>query len=193
MATNPNRPEYMDTIESTWGQSVADHVIRRYATMAEATADLDELDPADLEGQVIAVGAVVPGLVQRLGGLWHPVPAMDVQGGTDWISTDGASSAYITFLRPFAGPPQTRVACAGDGTGGGVTFQPNASYNASTFQVTAWNAAGGAYGAGAVFQVNWIAGYTATPAALLRDLFKGDQVPKVTPRPAGMKERADDD
>ena len=26
--TNPNRPEYMDTIESTWGQSVADHVIR---------------------------------------------------------------------------------------------------------------------------------------------------------------------
>ena len=43
---NPNRPQYQDTIASTWGQAVADTVVRRYATTAARNADLGGFTPA---------------------------------------------------------------------------------------------------------------------------------------------------
>jgi hypothetical protein len=172
MATNPNRPQYQDTIESAWGQSVADHVVRRYATAAERDADLAGLTAADLEGQVVVIaGSDFPSIEIFHGGAWSPLP--DVQAGQAWISTDAGSNAYIPFPRAFAGVPQSVIATAGAGTSGGVTFAATSAVAADRAQVTAWNGTGGAYGAGAVFLVNWIAVYvpgqataTARPAEL---------------------------
>ena len=57
--TNPNRPQYQETIESAWGQAVADTVVRRYATAAERDADLAAFTPAELKGQLVAVGVAL--------------------------------------------------------------------------------------------------------------------------------------
>jgi hypothetical protein len=59
---NPNRPQYQDTIEETWGQAVADTVVRRYASTADRDADLAGFSPAELAGQVVVVlrGAGLP-------------------------------------------------------------------------------------------------------------------------------------
>ena len=170
MATNPNRPEYMDTIESTWGQSVADHVIRRYGTEAERDADLAALTPADLEGQVVAIGSGFPALCFYTGGRW--IYPADVQAGQAWISTDGASNAYITFPRQFAGVPQTVLANAGAGTQNGVVFSGTSARNTQQAQITAWNGTGGAFGAGAVFLVDWYASYiVGAPPPTTREEF----------------------
>lgn len=80
MATNPNRPEYMDTIESTWGQSVADHVTRRYASAGERDADLAALTAADLFGQVVFVGPA--GAPTGFGYL-------QIHNGTGWVTVLG--------------------------------------------------------------------------------------------------------
>jgi hypothetical protein len=177
MATNPNRPQYQDTIESTWGQAVADHVIRRYATPAERDSDLAGLTQADLEGQLVAILSPTGTYLQHhRGGVWATLP--DIQSGETYVSTDGASNAYITFPRPFGGKPQYFSANAGAGTGGGVTFQANGNGDATKLQLTAWNAAGGAYGAGAVFFLHWLAIYTAdvAPVAAARPGPRGDEL-----------------
>ena len=85
MASNPNRPQYQGTIESTWGQSVADHVIRRYATTAARDADLAVLAPADLEGQVVAITGAgrVPFLELMSSGVWRGPSGFDIQAGVD--------------------------------------------------------------------------------------------------------------
>jgi hypothetical protein len=78
MATNPDRPQYQDIIDEAWGQSVADHVIRRYRDAAERDADLAGISPADLAGQVVAIvdPAGVPFLEQHDGAAWiSTVPA----------------------------------------------------------------------------------------------------------------------
>ena len=88
---NPNRPQYKDTIASTWGQAVADTVVRRYGTAAERDADLSTFTPAELKGQVVTIGgslevhdgtewaAVVPGFI---GGVFpHGPHANGASGG----------------------------------------------------------------------------------------------------------------
>ena len=109
MASNPNRPQYQGTIESTWGQSVADHVIRRYASPAERDADLTEagLTAEDLEGQVVAItGAGRPPFLElAAGNIWRGVTGYDIQAGSTHAGCDSNAWAAITFPRPFAGKP----------------------------------------------------------------------------------------
>ena len=159
MATNPNRPEYMDTVESTWGQSVADHVIRRYATIGERDADLAALTPADLEGQTVAITQGGPGtyLVQNRGGVWVPIP--DIQVGQDWLVVGGASEATITFHRPFAGPPHMFMGNVGYTTIYGITVMPTQNLSATGQQVQLFQANGSPFGAGGGYPVHWLAAY----------------------------------
>ena len=110
MASNPNRPQYQGTIESTWGQSVADHVIRRYATTAARDADLAGagLTPTDLEGQVVAItGAGRPTFLEMYrGGIWVGVTSgWDVQIGSTHAGADANANAKVTFPRAFGGFP----------------------------------------------------------------------------------------
>ena len=106
MATNPNRPEYQDTIESTWGQSVADHVVRRYSSPAERDADLAELLPGDLVGQMVAIcpSSSIPYLETHDGVAWSPV--VETRAGTGAVVTDvngGADIPYAPLSRPPTG------------------------------------------------------------------------------------------
>ena len=105
-------------------------------------------------------------------GLAVPPLGYDLQAGADWISTDGASNARITFHRPFAGKPQTFIIGPGQGSNSGVTFQAQGRWDATGLSVTCWNNTGGAFGAGAVFFVHWIAIYTpGLPASLTLEEF----------------------
>lgn len=81
--TNPNRPQYEDTIASTWGQAVADTVVRRYATTAARDADVAGLTLAALTGQVIVI---VPG-----GG---SIPYLQVHDGTAWRNLGANARLY---------------------------------------------------------------------------------------------------
>ena len=91
MATNPNRPEYLGTIESTWGQSVADHVVRRYASYAERDADLaDLLASGDLEGQIVNVNGTPS---EYSHGQW--VELRPVVCGSDTFTTDGGGNFTV--------------------------------------------------------------------------------------------------
>ena len=107
-ASNPNRPQYQGTIESTWGQSVADHVIRRYATTAARDADLAVLPAGDLEGQVVAItGAGRPTFLEMSrAGIWTGVvTGFDVQAASTHAGADANANARVNFPRAFAGPP----------------------------------------------------------------------------------------
>jgi hypothetical protein len=71
---NPNRPQYQDTIEETWGDAVADTVVRRYANTADRDADLAGFTPAELGGQVVAIvpgAGVLPYCQQHDGAGWR--------------------------------------------------------------------------------------------------------------------------
>ena len=56
MATNPARPQFQDVIDEAWGDQVADHVIRRFATAGDRDTDLAGIAAADLAGQLVTVG-----------------------------------------------------------------------------------------------------------------------------------------
>lgn len=110
MASNPLRPVYQGTIESTWGQSVADHVTRRYATTAARDADLNGagLTPTDLEGQIVAItGAGRPTFLEMMvGGIWKGVlSGWDMQAASTHIGADVNANATIPFPRAFGGVP----------------------------------------------------------------------------------------
>ena len=127
MATNPNRPEYQDTIESTWGQSVADHVIRRYATAAERDADLAALTPADLEGQVVAITGAAPYLWQYSGGVWEPIAGMPA-GKVVQSATVGATGA--TWV-PIPCPVVEYLRGGVEASGGGLLIPADGAYELS--------------------------------------------------------------
>ena len=116
MATNPNRPEYQDTIESSWGQAVADHVIRRYATAAERDADLAVLAPADREGQVVALTGAAPHVCQCIGGVWVPLSPGIIGSTVVPLANYAAAPQNYTIvdaakmLVAFVAPPSGRVA-----------------------------------------------------------------------------------
>jgi hypothetical protein len=86
---NPNRPQYQDTIEETWGQAVADTVVRRYTSSADRDADLAGFTPAELAGQIVAIVPGAPAL-----------PHLQIHDGTAWAD-------YGTFGRvaSIVGPP----------------------------------------------------------------------------------------
>jgi hypothetical protein len=109
---NPNRPQYQDTIEETWGQAVADTVVRRYTSSADRDADLAEFTPAELMGQVVvlAPGGAIPYLQSHDGVRWGPVSPMQDQSGFGVIvkwgartayNTDGAGHARVPFATAF--------------------------------------------------------------------------------------------
>jgi hypothetical protein len=80
MASNPDRPQFQDTIDEAWGQSVADHVVRRYPDAAARDADL-ALPPAELAGQVVAIGPAA-----------GPVH-LQCHDGATWVELVAASQA----------------------------------------------------------------------------------------------------
>jgi hypothetical protein len=109
MATNPARPQYQDIIDEAWGDQVADHVIRRYADKAERDADLAGIAPADLDGQVVALAAMLE-IYNATAAGWTPIPIMDWQSGRGGYATDAASNVHIAFPRAFAGVPSICIA-----------------------------------------------------------------------------------
>jgi hypothetical protein len=77
---NPNRPQYQDTIEETWGQAVADTVVRRYANTADRDADFEGRPGAELIGQLVAITppggrAYLEEYVNETYG-WTPLPSI---------------------------------------------------------------------------------------------------------------------
>jgi hypothetical protein len=99
---NPNRPQYQDTIEETWGQAVADTVVRRYANTADRDADLAGFTPAELAGQVVAI---IPGgsgayLERHDGSTWRD-NTTSIQSGSTFVTTDAWGTATITPPIPW--------------------------------------------------------------------------------------------
>lgn len=175
---NPYRPAYKGTIESSWGAVVADHVTRRYGSPAERDADLGEFTPSELEGQLVAVGAP-PLLELRSGNRWIALP--DFQGGIAWITTDGASSGYIGFPRPFAAVPTFLLVSSA--MQNGITVIPNDAVSATQWQVSAWNAAGQPFGAGNNIKLHYLAGYIpGTTMVETRPEIDGEPGDVVSPR-----------
>ena len=123
---NPNRPQYQDTIESTWGQAVADTVVRRYDTPAARDADLAGFTPAQLAGQLVTVHGDV---MEYVSGVWVTLRAVvvgylvvttDANGnfqvpnmpaGSLWYGAvgNGADSVFPAYLvlNPVSGAPGT--------------------------------------------------------------------------------------
>jgi hypothetical protein len=75
---NPDRPDFGQVIDETWGQIVADTVVRRYATTADRDADLVGFTPAQLAGQTVAIIPTdgSPAWLELHDGTgWRPTPA----------------------------------------------------------------------------------------------------------------------
>jgi hypothetical protein len=154
MATNPNRPQFQDTIASTWGQSVADHVIRRYASTAARDADLTGISAADLAGQYVAINPT-PGDVSlwRHDGIrWNAQPI--IKSGQNTPGTNASSQLSVTFTTPFpAGyvvhvlvqPAKFATALFSDGASAGV----------SGFSTTIMLPSGAGVGNGIPTPINW--------------------------------------
>jgi len=85
---NPNRPAFGDVIDETWGQIVADEVVRRYASVAERDSDLVGFTPAQLAGQVVAI--VPAGPLATSGPPW-----LEVHDGVGWRPSPADCSATI--------------------------------------------------------------------------------------------------
>jgi hypothetical protein len=142
---NPNRPQYQETIEETWGQAVADTVVRRYANTADRDADLAGFTPAELMGQlvVIAPGAgVIPHLEEHNGAVWHSAsPTSDADGNgvilkaapPTWFTSDGIGYVTVPFAVPF---PVTCLGVlaspVGDAGGGVWEWNPNDAASSAT-------------------------------------------------------------
>lgn len=167
MATNPNRPAYLDTIASPWGQQVADHVIRRYATPAARDADLAAITAADLKGQVVAIladGTFLPYLMMHNGAGWSPLlTGSDTQSGDYNVGYDANGYGTVTYGHPF-GAAGHIVAAAGSGSTTALAIQVWAGAAASAtlraFQL------GGAVQTG-VYPTSWIAHGSPAQLALL--------------------------
>ena len=173
MATNPNRPQYQDTIESTWGQSVADHVIRRYASAAERDADLAALTPADLDGQVCVITGSngVPYMQEHRQGQWH---GEVVRFGVSTVTVGGAANFSVVY-EEMPGTPQFRLALVGPGMPAGMVCSPtwNAVPGNCEFQV--WNADGSASAQGSILNICWIVGWSpAVGGATTRPRLEGE-------------------
>ena len=119
---NPSRPAFEEVIQESWGDAVADTVVRRYATVAERDADLLGFSAAQLKGQVCTVAA--PLMLQYVhdGARWvgqeRLVDRVPITGtGTSVLVT--AAGAGATGLCPpgFA----WRVAVSGKAGGTGAS------------------------------------------------------------------------
>jgi len=71
---NPVRPAFEDVIQESWGDAVADTVVRRYATVAERDADLAGFTAAQLKGQVCTVAT--------------PLVLVYVHDGARWVGQE---------------------------------------------------------------------------------------------------------
>jgi hypothetical protein len=162
---NPNRPQYQDTIESAWGQSVADHVIRRYATAAERDADLTGMTPAQLAGQLVTLNPT-PGdssLWVHDGSSWRVRPT--IKAGLTTATTNSGSVCTILFAKPFPagyqvfGMVQVKQATQ-------AFFTDGFSGSLNGFTTTVLGQSGGGIGQGFPLAFNWIAlGFPAGAAA----------------------------
>ena len=163
MATNPNRPAYLDTIASPWGQQVADHVVRRYATPAARDADLAAITAADLQGQVVAIladGTFPPYLMMHNGTNWEVVAASAptarasfpaksaatatytaLTGGTAQISHDGMVFNGQTFTIPRAGLYALGLFTPWPPNANVALYQAGLWINGGGFASTAWTGA----------------------------------------------------
>lgn len=115
MATNPNRPQYQDVIESSWGQAVADTVVRRYDTTAERDADLP-FAPDVLAGQVVAITGPPAALYMHDGvswGLMAGPPKWHAKVYQAGAATIGAASAIFYFDSIAYDPAAMWVPAAG--------------------------------------------------------------------------------
>jgi hypothetical protein len=97
---NPNRPQYQDTVEETWGQAVADTVVRRYANTADRDADLAGFTPAELAGQLVTIapgGGVLPWLASHDGNAWQDI-APTPKFGNPFVGAapPGPARLYVT-------------------------------------------------------------------------------------------------
>jgi hypothetical protein len=129
---NPNRPQYQDTIEETWGQAVADTVVRRYTSSADRDADLAGFTPAQLTGQVVAIApgaGALPYLMQHNGAAWVLTVA-PIQAGSSVVVTNSGGAVNIfppraqragDFMTPVAIP----VGAQNGGFWMGANDQPN--------------------------------------------------------------------
>ena len=138
---NPARPQYQDIIESTWGQAVADTVIRRYATAAARDADLAAFTPAQLLGQVVTVGAALlvhnggtvnpwgpPGRIARViadgtsASVTVNIPAWVASISADWQAAvhHGRGPAGLSLARGQQRRPRQRDLYEGDPANGSV-------------------------------------------------------------------------
>jgi hypothetical protein len=114
---NPNRPQYQDTIEETWGQAVADTVLRRYANTADRDADLAGFAPAQLAGQVVTIAASgsLPLLQQHDGAGWRNLPGPlygYAEKGTDQVMSTLPGNVVGLELPPFTLGAARRVTVA---------------------------------------------------------------------------------
>ncbi|HEX3454371.1 MAG TPA: hypothetical protein VHS03_07080 [Gaiellaceae bacterium] len=98
-------------IDETWGDLVADHVIRRYANPAERDADLAGFTVDELKGQVCVLGTMVGGLRPYLeihnGAAWvapflqMPATGVKIQGGVVAGTSNGFACLNIGFPVPM--------------------------------------------------------------------------------------------
>jgi hypothetical protein len=158
---NPTRPSFGEVIDETWGDLVADQVIRRYVNAAERDADLVGFTPADLAGQVIAImpGAGVPPYLQQHDGAgWHSIPT--IQGSLTGGMTDANGFFSISFPMPFRTVPTISAIAMRPEVGGPFTVM---IYTATEtyFAVQVWVGAAPYPNNG--IQIQWIAMAPLTP------------------------------
>jgi hypothetical protein len=123
---NPTRPIFGEVIDETWGDLVADHVVRQYANAAERDADFAGFAPADLQGQLVGINPpppVINYLQQHDGTAWHPRPIVRAIRGSGL--TDAYSQIQFAFGITFPGTPVVVASPSAqneDGSGGGAFF-----------------------------------------------------------------------
>jgi hypothetical protein len=115
---NPDRPQYQDTIEETWGQAVADTVVRRYTSSADRDADLAAFTPAELMGQVVVIApgaGALAYLQQHDGAAWHTVAEPIIAGKVLQTASIGGTGTWTKIACPAV--DYLRGGCAADGQG----------------------------------------------------------------------------
>jgi len=101
--TNPYRPAYGQTIEESWGQAVADTVVRTYPDTATRDADLSGFSATDLAGQVVAITPAggMASLQYHDGTQWQTIPSGAI-GGKITQTGNQAVTAQVDTM--FASP-----------------------------------------------------------------------------------------